>query len=291
MRSRPSGVGRTETSSAAMKYRELEPHPELAHFVKCYWVLEASKQADGRAADELERVYPDGCPELIFHRGDRFHLIRNGSSERQSRALVFGQLERRIELRRPPRVETAGVRLRHAGIKPLLGIDAYTVTGTWRPLAEVAGAWGAELESAALAAADSTEALRSIEEALVARLPGAHARRSPAVDAAIEFLTRSGGHARIEVVARDAGIGTRQLERLFRAHVGLTPKRLAGILRLREAFGLLASGASPPLIEVAGRCGYFDQSHFIRDFRRVTGLPPSRFLRDDGAMARLFVAS
>jgi AraC-like DNA-binding protein len=275
-----------------MNYRELEPRPELAPFVKCYWVLEASKHGGaGRTSDDLERVYPDGCPELIFHRGDRFHLVRNGSSERQSRALVFGQLERRIELRRPPRVETIGVRLRHAGLKPLLRIDAYAITGTWRPLAEVAGTWGAELEAAALAAPDCDEAVRGIEEALRARLPAARAQRSAAVDAAIESLTRSGGHARIEEVARHAGVGTRQLERLFRAHVGLTPKRLAGILRLQEAFALLAAGASPPLIEVAQRCGYFDQSHFIRDFRRVTGLPPSRFLRDDGVMARLFVVS
>jgi transcriptional regulator GlxA family with amidase domain len=158
-------------------------------------------------------------------------------------------------------------------------------------LAEVAGTWGAELEAAALAAPDCDEAVRGIEEALRARLPAARAQRSAAVDAAIESLTRSGGHARIEEVARHAGVGTRQLERLFRAHVGLTPKRLAGILRLQEAFALLAAGASPPLIEVAQRCGYFDQSHFIRDFRRVTGLPPSRFLRDDGVMARLFVVS
>jgi len=67
----------------------------------------------------------------------------------------------------------------------------------------------------------------------------------------------------------------------------------AEILRLAEGHAdalMRFDGASPPLVDVAYRCGYFDQSHFIRDFRRVTGLPPGRFLRQEAGMARLFVA-
>jgi transcriptional regulator GlxA family with amidase domain len=118
----------------------------------------------------------------------------------------------------------------------------------------------------------------------------AAAGRDPVVDAALATLARSGGAMAVRDLAARAGLSTRQLERRFRRQVGLPPKPMAGIMRLQQAFTLLAAGSAPPLTEVAHRCGYFDQSHFIRDFRRVAGLPPSRFLHDDGAMARLFVA-
>jgi len=84
-------------------------------------------------------------------------------------------------------------------------------------------------------------------------------------------------------------MSVRQLERRFRLVAGLSPKRLAVITRLQAAFALLDAGAEPSLTDVAHRCGYFDQSHFIRDFRAVTGIPPGRFLCDDGMMARLFI--
>lgn len=285
-----------------MHYVEIRPHPVLAALVRCYWVLRGGTEAcDGGGAAALERVYPDGCAEVIFHRGERFAVAAGDGAERpgvgaggfvrQPRALVFGQLERRIVLRRPARVETIGVRFAPTGLAPLLGVDAAELTGLWYALDEIAGRWTGGLLSRVLSAPDAGAAVRAIDATLAARA-AAGLRRDAGVEGAVEAVRRAGGHIRVADLARSAGIGIRQLERRFHHQVGLSPKRFAGIMRLQAAFGLLAGPEAPSLLDVALRCGYFDQPHFIRDFRRVTGLPPSRFLRDgDGAMARLFLDS
>jgi AraC-like DNA-binding protein len=110
-----------------------------------------------------------------------------------------------------------------------------------------------------------------------------------AVGAALATIERSAGRVRVIELAREAGIGVRQLERRFRDRVGLSPKRLATIVRFQRAFGAIAAGRDATLTEIAHDSGYFDQSHFIRDFRRLAGCSPSRFFRDEGEMGRLFV--
>jgi transcriptional regulator GlxA family with amidase domain len=114
------------------------------------------------------------------------------------------------------------------------------------------------------------------------------AAEDASVAAAIDEIVTHGGRLRVDDVARSVGISVRHLERRFRDRVGLTPKRLAGILRLQRALACLGSNEPPPLVDVAYRCGYFDQPHFIRDFGRFTGMSPSQFLRGERGMDRFF---
>jgi AraC-like DNA-binding protein len=300
-------------------YLELQPHPALAPYVKCYWILQRAPGSvpprggnadDPRAADDAssaarraatpERVFPDGRNELIFHRGGRFELAGpDGTFRCQPRALLFGQIERHILLRPPTRIETIGVRFHPAGAAALTGIDAGELTGRAHDLGELLGRPAAELQEQVLEAADAPAALCQVDAFLTARLRAMRRRRpvrlggaelqDAAVGAALAAIERSAGRLRVIELAREAGIGVRQLERRFRDRVGLSPKRLATIVRFQRAFGAIAAGSDATLTEIAHDSGYFDQSHFIRDFRRLAGCSPSRFFRDEGEMGRLFV--
>ena len=87
------------------------------------------------------------------------------------------------------------------------------------------------------------------------------------------------GNRRIDDLTRYIGLSQSALERRFRRVVGVSPKRFASVLRLRRAVRLRAVGAD--LTAVAHAAGYFDQSHFIHDFRRATGSSPDAFFRQD----------
>lgn len=99
--------------------------------------------------------------------------------------------------------------------------------------------------------------------------------------AIIESSAASGGGmepvAMVRDMARALAIGERQLERRFLQRVGLTPKRFASLRRFERAVAL--AGASPSLTQAAFDAGYYDQSHFIRDFRRYAGGAPGEVLR------------
>jgi AraC-like DNA-binding protein len=70
----------------------------------------------------------------------------------------------------------------------------------------------------------------------------------------------------------------------FREHIGLPPKTVARVLRFEQAVRL-AEETELSWLEIALRCGYYDQAHLIRDFRAISGCTPGTFFQDVGAPA------
>jgi AraC-like DNA-binding protein len=103
----------------------------------------------------------------------------------------------------------------------------------------------------------------------------------PLVAAAVAWLEQATGTRRIDDLTRYIGLSQSALERRFRKVVGLSPKKFAALVRLRHAVRLRAGGAD--LTAVAHGAGYFDQAHFINDFRRATGRAPDAFFRQAAA--------
>lgn len=99
----------------------------------------------------------------------------------------------------------------------------------------------------------------------------------PLVSAAAAWLERDSTAKRIDNLARYIGLSQSALERRFRRIIGVSPKKFASLARLRRAAQLQATGAD--LTTVAHEAGYFDQAHFIKEFRRATGSAPSVFFR------------
>lgn len=99
----------------------------------------------------------------------------------------------------------------------------------------------------------------------------------PLVAAAVEWLRRGTGPKRIADLTRYIGMSQSGLERRFQRVVGTSPKKVHSILRLQRAARFLAKGSN--LTTAAHAAGYFDQSHFIHDFRRATGTSPHAFFR------------
>jgi AraC-like DNA-binding protein len=96
--------------------------------------------------------------------------------------------------------------------------------------------------------------------------------------AAVEALQRGGGSLRVAALAQALGVGQKRLERAFLAHVGLTPKGFASLLRFHRAVNLKGSGMKS--IEVAGGLGYFDQAHFIQEFKSFAHKPPEAYFSE-----------
>lgn len=99
----------------------------------------------------------------------------------------------------------------------------------------------------------------------------------PLLVAAVAWLDQGTRAKRIGDLTRYIGLSQSALERRFRRVVGVSPKKFASLVRLRRAVRLRATGAD--FTAVAYAAGYFDQSHFINDFRRATGSAPDAFFR------------
>ncbi|KAA6464786.1 AraC family transcriptional regulator [Acidobacteria bacterium AB60] len=97
------------------------------------------------------------------------------------------------------------------------------------------------------------------------------------VEAAIRAMRAGRGNIAIARLAQHIGVSQDRFEKRFRREVGTSPKQYCSLLRLRFALNLYQPGRT--LTDIAHAAGYYDQSHFIREFRAVTGEPPLKFLR------------
>jgi AraC-like DNA-binding protein len=124
------------------------------------------------------------------------------------------------------------------------------------------------------------------EAAMVAALEQFLRERQPAPDPAVELIDRIVGRIatdrdvlRVEDLARGMGLGRRTIERLFREHVGPSPKRVIRQYRLQAAADEAAKAGCSNWTRLANDLGYADQAHFNRDFRAILGTTPSEFAR------------
>jgi AraC-like DNA-binding protein len=106
----------------------------------------------------------------------------------------------------------------------------------------------------------------------------------PAVAWAFTQLRATHGRVRVADVAQELGWSRKRLVAGFREHVGLTPKAVARVLRFERAVRL-AEETELTWLEIALRCGYYDQAHLIREFRAISGCTPGTFFQDVSAPA------
>jgi AraC-like DNA-binding protein len=169
-------------------------------------------------------------------------------------------------------VDTVGVRFRLGGVGPFVAGPLRDVTGQTPAASAVFGAAAGRLESALRAASDVEARALVLDAFFRARIR----EHGPAAsfEAALRVLVESDGGASVASVAAAAGVSVRQVERLFTRHLGIPPKAVGRVLRFQRALRSLMREPNGTLAEVALDAGYFDQAHFIRDFRAMTGGVP-----------------
>jgi AraC-like DNA-binding protein len=171
-----------------------------------------------------------------------------------------------------------GIKFRPAAFQPLYGQSLSALTDRRVPFRSIFAAAGVRL-ARALAAAPHFEARVALAEAfLAARLTTPLPAVVEQVRDLVERLAVDRDLVQVEQVARLAGLGLRALQRLFRIYVGVSPKWVIGRYRLHEAAAQLEKG-EVGLADLALRLGYFDQAHFIRDFKAMVGRAPGAYAR------------
>ena len=266
-----------------MRFREIAPVPELQSIVECIWTLESEP---GEAADRVEPVLPDGCPELVMQFGDRFERVdTDGSAERQSDILFAGQLTRQLSLRPTGAVATLGVRFRPGSAAAILKMPQQPLLGTTLGVDVLDSRLSGELAAIRDGSRSLGDASNTIQGYLCARLDSKWL--DPRVLAAVRMIRRHHGQVGMDDVARRVEMTRRHLERRFDTLVGISPKRLARIARFQRALRMLQQPAGSGAV-TALECGYADQPHFIRDFTELAGCPPGAHLLRHAQLSGFF---
>ena len=263
-----------------MRYLELPPSAALAPYVRCVWIFEAEAPVA-----EPQRIVPDGRAELIVH----YRAAYAEGGEPQPGAVFAGQLTRPLWLRATGPSGVLGVRFHPAAARCFAGMPMYRANDRRIDLDALWPGQGTKLASDGRRA-DDDPSRAAIATGFVAQRIAAGPPLDDAVVRCCALLESTHDDARVAALCALAGLGRRQLERRFRDAVGVGPALLASILRLRTVFDLIERDSDRPWTDAALAAGYFDQSHFIRDFRRLVGCTPTEFLAATPGIASTLVA-
>jgi AraC-like DNA-binding protein len=165
------------------------------------------------------------------------------------------------------------VHFRPGGAFPFLGIPLSNLENAHVGLDQLWGRAGMELHERLIDAPTMAARFGILENFLLSR-PWSSARRHPGVAAALAAI-EDNPSIRMADIRDLVGMSTKRVIALFRAEVGLSPKAYARIRRFQAALRLLGTG--PAGARVAADVGYFDQAHFVREFRSFTGMTPTQY--------------
>jgi AraC-like DNA-binding protein len=266
-----------------MEFLGHAPPAPLSRFVEHLWVARSGADEPAVEGDQ----FPAGGVSVLFNLGPPQALIdpATGGITWYDGAWAAGERERPLRLAAPWGSDLVGVQFRPGAAGAFLGVPLGALA---ERIVDLADLWpdAAELRERLAPAAGSAARLALLERELQARLaraaskvrPAAHERLDGLVEHAVEALRRRGPGASIGGLADDLGLSRRHLARVFADRVGIGPKALQRVLRFQRVIRATAALGRPAWAEIALRCGYFDQAHLIRDFRRYTGIRPSEYL-------------
>src|ERR1700754_4715083 len=235
------GILNPDAAAQHFRLTRAAPSPDLAHLVDRHWCVEW----------DLDTPFTQ---EIVTH--PSVNLAFEGAGT------IHGVVTRRWQRELVGSGRVIATKFKPGGFHPFHPVPAHTLTDRVIPLSDVFTGFAPE------SFAEIEEGLRAhgwVDDPRVTEVVELHA-----------LLLADPEIQRVEQLARAAGYSERTLQRLFREYVGVKPKWVIQRIRLHEAAERMAGGESD-WPGMALDLGYFDQAHFIKAFKAVTGRSPADY--------------
>ena len=261
------GVLYAKKSQQNYTLQRLIPAEPLSIFVDTFWCVKW-ELASGQ--EHLQQNIPDPCIHIVFEAG---------------KSRVVGAVTKRYSVELSDSGQIFGVKFRPGGFFALTGVSAHKLSDTSVDIRDelVLGACvmpRPDLIQRVLDADDiKSKAMQC--EAWLQPLVTKHGRNPEAVisiNNIVNLVNQDSSIVQVEHLASATNLSVRTLQRLFKREVGVSPKWLIRKYRMQEVLSRLEAGQRD-WQEVMANIGYFDQAHFIRDFKELTGVTPTQYIK------------
>lgn len=267
-------------------YYEYQPKAALSRYIECIWFITGRNNETNSI---VEALVPGGRSELIFTKSEiLWHGSKlNNEAAKISSSFLLGQRNCVKYITCLNQYSSFGVRVKHGCLPVFSGVRASSYSNRVTPLTEIFGTDIDHLTETIFAVKNIVDAIHTIELWLEKNLT------EPKSDWQIlqEYLARittteNTGLPTIKMLSKEFDWNDKKTERLFLRYVGFTPAQFIKIIRFRRSVEKLFAGYES-LTNLAYDSGFYDQSHFIREFYRYAGNKPSEFLKGANNIARL----
>ncbi|SHM81905.1 transcriptional regulator, AraC family [Chitinophaga jiangningensis] len=257
-----------------MKAKVYTPHPALQEFIHNIGVYGADFTESGLS--NMYRFVPSYQRYIMFYLEDPVKVQRVYSNEfvEKSVSLTVGPLEKTVWLDMGRKHLALGVAFKPGGLFRLLNVHMTELHEQDFDTQLFLGREIDEINNQLKEHKSNWDRMVFIVETWLLKKV-ARLKPSIAVDLVMENLIQNAGNISIEKMAYDANISIRQFERKCVERTGMSPKRYARLIRFCKAYHLKENFPDATWTTIAHMSGYYDQMHFIRDFKEFAGITPS----------------
>ena len=255
------------------------PQPPLANFVEKFWWDEGNALPHTK-----ERILPHGSMDLIINlHKDTFRVYDQQHHDHIQSfrgCLLTGARSEFSLIDTANLVSTVSVHFKPGGAFPFLPLPAGELHNRNVSLDELWGQEASDLREQLLEAGTPDSMFRILEQFLLSHIARPLALH-PAVAYSLKEFQRVPPYPNtqtISEVSERIGLSHKRFVQVFREAVGLTPKLFCRVLRFQEVLHLIEQGQQIEWAQIAQTCGYFDQAHFLHDFRDFSGITPTTYL-------------
>jgi len=266
---------------------QVPPSKELIPFIKHYLFLE-SKGNDLRKL----RLFSDGNMAMVF--SFKSNLINgsknNGLSELLPSSFLYGQISAFKDVYLLNETDLIIVVFQPSGINQLMGIPAGGLRDNIIPIEYLFGKQGWELYEKLAGAFVIQEKLRLLNRFFAGLAERRVCRDDSLIKASVSFIIKNGGLISSRQLVKLTGYTERHIERKFSESIGINPRKFGNIIKLHHFLRQLKTEPSDKrLTAFAYEAGYTDQSHLIKEFKKITGMTPGTYINKADKLTVNFV--
>jgi AraC-like DNA-binding protein len=257
-----SGIaGNTVQLPAAefQRSRHLPAH-NLAFFIDYYWIVKWDMRGQG---SYLSETLPQPCVHLVFEK-------------HQSR--LVGVVSRRFSRLLEDTGHLFGVSFKPGAFYPFLRAPISVLTDTSMNFFDVFHMHSETLEEALFSQEEEAKMIALVEQFLCERVPEKD-EQVVLINEMVDRIRENREITSVDHLVNHFHRSKRTLQRLFRCYVGVSPKWVINRYRLQEAAEQVAQSKVVDWSKLALDLGYFDQAHFINDFKQIIGKTPAQYAK------------
>ena len=271
-----------------MEYTTYLPHPHLRPYIANYWAVQQNEPSD---SSRESCIVPDGNTSLMFIGGALYRRSAMGERalEHKDQSLLVGQKSRPVFYTFPSEIplKTFGVRFRPLGLSAFLAAPMHEFANAVLDAQLSFGPKINQLQDLLLQPVGLQNCINPLDNFFLQRLQPLEDNYLK-TNMAVQKILRKRGHIKITYLAAKLNISTRQLERLFKHYMGLPPKTFCKIIRFNYCLYLKNSRQFQTLTDLAYANGYFDQMHFIKEFKSFTDQTPRQYFKSPQGLDSAF---
>lgn len=257
-----------------MKLQNLPIHPLLTPHIEKMWHFESPV---GLPERDLRTVVPNARPKLIVP----FHGSLTSLGQTFGEICVVGMMESPVVIASSQAVSALGIEFKPASAYRFLQFPLQDITNAVYSLTAVFDLPGRSLQQTVTDAPTFERKIQAVEQFLIQRLSD-----SPVsfIDHAVHLIQTHHGLLSIRELCSELGYSKRHVDKKFGEWLGISPKMLARIVRFQQFYQYWGMQEGYPDIYTA----YYDQAHFIKEFKAFTGDAPLAYARKTNQFGWLF---